>query len=67
MLRGLALLDSLKKDIKEIAMKRNAEIFNQFFIIRQPLVDEVSQEISKLDTSFKKQMSNVYGWFFMRL
>ena len=31
MLRGLELLDSLKKHITEITMQWNAEIFNQFF------------------------------------
>ena len=31
MLRGLELLDSLKKDITEITKQWNAEIFNHFF------------------------------------
>ena len=42
MLRGLELLDSLKKHIIEITMQWNAEIFNQFFfIIQQLLVDKL--------------------------
>ena len=41
MLRGLKLLDSLKKDITEITEQENAEIFNHFFIIQQLLVDEL--------------------------